>query len=84
MFTDMDAKSSSGVFEQYKQGICDGTHSDTAGNKYGVTFPRHNNSINVTYIDGHTANLNWNRVPAGGNVGDNRNFYWHNGTDDFH
>lgn len=72
MISDMNAQSSTGVFDSFKHMICN-----------ELTFPRHSNGINVVYMAGNAAHLKWSTVPAGGNSEPNKNFYQNGASDDF-
>lgn len=72
MISDMNAQSSTGVFDEFKSHICS-----------ELIFPRHGNGINVVYMAGNAAHLKWNIVPSGGNAEPNKNFYQNEASDDF-
>ena len=75
MVLDMSRKSSSGVADDNKTGLLDATFGD------GLTFPRHENSVNVVYIAGNAEAVKWYNIPQNKNVAGQK--FWINSPDNF-
>ena len=72
LFADMDTKSSTGFFEEYRSHL-----------SADLVFGRHNNGVNVLYVGGNAGHVKWAAVPTGKNVEPNKNFYMNGATDDY-
>lgn len=75
MVLDMSLKSSSGVADDAKTALLDATFGD------GLTFPRHENSVNVVYIAGNAEAVKWYNIPQNKKVAGQK--FWVNNPDNF-
>ena len=75
MVLDMSRKSSTGVADNVKSGLLDATFGD------GLTFPRHENSVNVVYIAGNAEAVKWYNIPQNNSVAGQK--FWINSPDNF-